>query len=197
MRWSSSASGLRTKGRIQLAETVLVIGIGGLGVHAVQLAKALGARVIAVDITEDRLAGATRYGADAVIDGSQEDVPARVRELTGGEGADVAVEIVRGEAVPGVIQHALAALAPGGRLVVMGYAYGRSLSVYTAALAYGQWRLLGTRASAKQDLADVIRLVESGVITPVVARTFPIEAAAGAFESLRRDPPLGRIVLRS
>lgn len=187
--------GLRAKAGIGLGDVVLVVGIGGLGIHAVQLSKALGARVIAVDIAGERLAGATAAGAAEVIDGGREDVAARVRELTGGLGADVAVEIVGGGAVPGVLQQCLSALGSGGRLLVMGYGYGQPLTVDTADLVNGQWRLLGTRASAKQDLADVVSLVESGVVRPVVARTFPMESAAAAFDSLRGDPPLGRIVL--
>lgn len=189
--------GLRAKGEIALGDVVLVIGIGGLGIHAVQLARALGARVIAVDISDERLQGASAHGAWEVVNGLREDVPGRVRELTGGLGADVAVEIVGGGAVPAVLQQCMAALGSGGRLVVMGYAYGQPLTVDTAELVYGQWRLLGTRASGKQDLADVVALVEAGTITPVVARTFPIQEAGEAFESLRNDPPLGRIVLIS
>ena len=189
--------GLRAKGRIALGEDVLVIGVGGLGIHAVQLAKALGARVLAADISDARLDGAIAHGAAAVINSAREDLASRVRELTNGTGADVVVEIVGGEAITGVLAQSFTCLASGGRLVVLGYAYGKPLTVDSAELVYGQWQVLGTRASTKQDLADVISLVEAGTIKPVVARTFPLAAAAEAFESLRTEPPLGRIVLTS
>ncbi|HBY95924.1 MAG TPA: zinc-binding dehydrogenase [Chloroflexi bacterium] len=189
--------GLKHKGRIQLGDTVVIVGVGGLGVHAVQLARALGGRVIAADVVDEKLEAARAYGADAVINSAREDLPTRVRELTGGEGAEVVTEFVAGSGLPAVLRQCLSCLRPGGRLVVAGYQYGHLLRVDTADLVYGQWELLGTRSSTKQDLVEVIRLVESGTVRPVVSTCYPIDEVATALDRLQRTPPLGRIVLIS
>ena len=145
---------LTQKARVQAGETVVIIGIGGLGIHAMQLARIMGARVIAADVVPDKLRGAEQFGPDVIVYSREEDLPQRVKELTGGLGADAAVAAV--------LPDSLACLKLGGRLVVMGYNYGIPLAVDTADLVYGQWSILGTRASSRQDVVDVVKLVEQG-----------------------------------
>lgn len=184
------------RARVRVGETVVVVGVGGLGIHAVQMARIIGARVIAADLAPEKLRAAERFGADLVNSGAEE-LAARVRALTGGLGADVVAECVGGDAVSSVLNESVACLRPGGRLVVVGYAYRQPLSVDTAELIYGQWSILGTRASTYQDVVDVVRLVESGHLKPVVSARFPLERANEAIAVLRESPPLGRIVLTS
>ena len=182
---------------MQAGETVVIIGVGGLGIHAMQLARIMGARVIAADVVPDKLRGAAEFGPDEIVNSREEDLPRRVRELTGGRGADVVVEGVGGAAVAAVLPESIGCLKLGGRLVVMGYNYGVPLAVDTAALIYGQWSILGTRASSLQDVVDVVRLVEQGRLKPVVTERFPLEQVEAALARLRESPPLGRIVLTS
>ena len=188
---------LTQKARVQAGETVVIIGIGGLGIHAMQLARIMGARVIAADVVLDKLRGAEQFGPDGIVNSREEDLPQRVKELTGGLGADVVVEGVGGAAVAAVLPDSLACLKLGGRLVVMGYNYGIPLAVDTADLVYGQWSILGTRASSLQDVVDVVKLVEQGRLKPVVSERFPLEQVEAALARLRESPPLGRIVLES
>ena len=188
---------LTQKARVQAGETVVIIGIGGLGIHAMQLARIMGARVIAADVVPDKLRGAEQFGPDGIVNSREEDLPQRVKELTGGLGADVVVEGVGGAAVAAVLPDSLACLKLGGRLVVMGYNYGIPLAVDTADLVYGQWSILGTRASSLQDVVDVVKLVEQGRLKPVVSERFPLEEVEAALARLRESPPLGRIVLES
>ena len=188
---------LTQKARVQAGETVVIIGIGGLGIHAMQLARIMGARVIAADVVLDKLRGAEQFGPDGIVNSREEDLPQRVKELTGGLGADVVVEGVGGAAVAAVLPDSLACLKLGGRLVVMGYNYGIPLAVDTADLVYGQWSILGTRASSLQDVVDVVKLVEQGRLKPVVSERFPLEQVEAALARLRENPPLGRIVLES
>ena len=96
-----------------------------------------------------------------------------------------------------VLPDSLACLRLGGRLVVMGYNYGIPLAVDTADLVYGQWSILGTRASTLQDVVEVVRLVERGQLKPVVSERYPLEEVEQALARLRENPPLGRIVLES
>ena len=79
--------------------------------------------------------------------------------------------------------------------MVMGYGYGLPVTMDSADLIYGQWSILGTRASTLQDVVNVVRLVEDGKLKPMVSDIFPLEQANEAMASLREHPPLGRIVL--
>lgn len=187
--------GLRSRARITAGDTVLLIGVGGLGVHSLQLIRELGGRLIAADVSPEKLELALSLGAEEAIDAAHEDVSARVRRLTDGQGADVVVEIVGGAAIPSVLATSFASLARGGRLLVLGYAYGQPLSVDTAALTYGQWEVHGSLSSTKKDLADVVDLVEQGRVKPVVAKTYPLAQVVEAMQELRQAPPVGRIVL--
>ena len=191
---------LTRKARVQAGETVVIIGVGGLGIHAMQLARIMGARVIAADVAPDKLRGAAEFGPDEIVNSREEDLPRRVRELTGGRGAAVVVEGVGGAAVAAVLPESIGCLKLGCRLVVMGYSYGVPLAVDTADLIYGQWSILGTRASSLQDVVDVVdvvRLVEPGRLKPVVTERFPLEQVEAALARLRESPPPGRIVLTS
>ena len=185
------------KARVKPGETVVVVGLGGLGIHALQMAQIMGARVIATDIAPGKLLAAQDFEPDALINSSEEDLPRRVKDLTGGLGADLVVECVGGDAVTGVLRDSIACLKLGGGLVVMGYAYGQPLEVDSADLIYGQWSILGTRASSLQDVVEVVRLVENHRLKPVVSQSFPLEEAMGALAALKENPPLGRIVLTS
>lgn len=188
---------LTARAQVQAGETVLIVGIGGLGIHAIQIAHLLGARVIAADIAWDKLSGAAEFGPAALINSRQQDLPEQVRELTDGWGADAVVETVGGNAVAAVLPESLASLRLGGRLAVLGYNYGIPLAVDTADLIYGQWSILGSRASTLQDVVDVARLVEQGRIKPFVSEQYPLQQAEQALARLRENPPLGRIVLTS
>ena len=188
---------LTARARVQAGETVLIVGIGGLGIHAIQVANLLGARVIAADIAPDKLNGAAEFAPAALVNSRQQDLPEQVRELTDGWGADVVVETVGGNAVAAVLPESIASLRLGGRLAVLGYNYGIPLAVDTADLIYGQWSILGSRASPLQDVVEVARLVEQGRIKPVVSEQYPLQQAEQALARLRENPPLGRIVLTS
>ena len=194
---ASTYHALVQRARVQIGETVVIVGVGGLGIHAVQIARIMGARVIAADVVADKLQAALDFGADEVINSREEDLPARVKAITGGQGADLVVECVGGSMLPDILRDSISCLRLGGRLLVVGYQYGQPLSVDSADLIYGQWSILGTRASALQDLVGVARLVESGKLKPVVSERFPLEQANDALTVLRESSPLGRIVLTS
>ena len=180
-----------------MGEPVVIVGVGGLGIHAVQIAHLMGARVIAVDVAPEKLEAAESFGADATINGREQDLPAQVKELTGGMGADLVVEAAGGDSVTKVLTESVSCLKLGGRLLVLGYTYGQPFSVDSADLIYGQCSILGTRASRLQDVVEVARLVEQDRIKPVVSATFPLGEANKALEVLQKSSPLGRIVLTS
>ncbi len=194
---STGYHALVRKAKVRVGETVLVVGVGGLGIHAVQIARIVGARVIATDIAPEKLRAAEEFGVSATIDSREQDLEASVRNLTGGVGADVVAVCVGGAAVSSVLSEAISCLTLGGRLLVIGYTYGQPLSVDTADLVYGQWSIIGTRSSTLQDDVEVARLVESGQLKPLVSRRIPLERANDALDLLRETSPLGRMVLTS
>jgi len=187
--------GIRTQGRLQMGETAVIVGIGGLGIHALQLAVAMGARVIAVDISEEKLEAARNFGAEATINSSEGDFVSEIRRLTDGEGADLIVEVVGGSQIPIVLEQSIQALRLCGRLLLLGYQYGQNFSLDPQKIVYDELEIIGARASVRQDLVDVIALVEKGRVKPVISECCPLEQANEAFVKLRRSASLGRIVL--
>ncbi len=194
---AASYHGLVRRARVTGGETVVIVGVGGLGIHAVQIARIMGARVIAVDVMEDKLKAAEELGAETILAGRDSAPAEQVKKMTGGRGADIVVESVGGEIVSAILKDSIACLKLNGRLVVLGYTYGQPLAVDTADLIYGQWSILGTRASTLQDVVEVVKLTESGRLKPVVTQRFPLEKANEALDALRTTSPLGRIVLTS
>jgi len=187
--------GIRTQARLQMGETAVILGIGGLGIHTIQLAVAMGARVIAVDISEEKLEAARSFGAEATINSSKSDFVSEIRRLTDGEGADLIVEIVSGSQLPTVLEKSIQALRLCGRLLLLGYQYGQHFSLDPQKIVYDELEIIGSRASIRQDLVDVIALVEKGRVKPVISECFPLEQANEAFVKLRSSASLGRIVL--
>ena len=179
------------RARVQLGETVVIIGVGGVGSSAVQIAKLSGARVVAVDRTAEKVERASDMGADAVINNAETDVPKSVQDLTAGLGADCVIDCVG-------LEQSLAAgidsLRPGGRLTVLGYTpelYG----VNGKRLAQNELEIIGTRCGRLQDLINAVRLVADGKIKSIVTDIYPLEEINEAMGALRAGKVLGRAVL--
>lgn len=183
---------IRQQAKAQVGDRLLIVGLGGLGIHAVQIAKAAGAEIIAADIRHEKLDLAREYGADHVLDPRQGDPLSTVLELTDGIGVDAVIENV-GSAES--IAWTLPATKNGGKLVIVGYSPGKPFPCDSMGMHYHEWEILGSRLSTKQDLAEVIDLVQRGLIKPLVTRQFPLEAINEALEELARDEILGRAVI--
>jgi propanol-preferring alcohol dehydrogenase len=182
--------------RVELGETAVVFGLGGLGIHALQILRHLGATVIGVDVREEKLAKARELGAHHTIDARRANPVEAARDLTGGLGADLALEIVGGEAVPPVIRQCIDVLRPGGRLVVLGYHYGQTVAIDPATLVYKWLQIFASHNHSVRDVADAASLVDDGRIQAVVSGTAPMREANEALAELRAGDPIGRIVLR-
>ncbi|MHB9113908.1 MAG: alcohol dehydrogenase catalytic domain-containing protein [Thermoleophilia bacterium] len=184
---------LKRQASVGVGDTVLVVGVGGIGIHAVQLAKAAGVRVIAADVDEGRLALAGELGADHLIDPrSVADPTAAVRDLTDGAGVDAVVDNV-GSAE--TVAWALPTMRKGGKLVIVGYTPGRPFTVDSMAMHYNEWEIIGSRLATKQELAGVVDLVGRGLVKPWVTRTFSLDEANLALDELARDAIVGRATL--
>jgi len=183
---------LTKRARLQPGERIIVIGAGGgVGVHAVQLARMMGAFVMAVDIGDEKLSLARELGAEIVFDASNSDFSSLAREWTNGEGADCVLELV-GTAT---FDSSLKSLARGGRMVIVGSHTGNTLAASPQAMIANEWEILGSRNVSKRELVEVVNLVAAGRIRPIVTGVFPLEEAEAIHQRLRRQEIIGRVVL--
>jgi succinate semialdehyde reductase (NADPH) len=183
--------------RLRLGETVAVVAVGGVGSNIVPLARAMGASVVvAVDRVEEKLAAASALGATHVVNAQTEDVAARVAEITGGHGVDVAFEVL---GRPETFELALSLLGDGGRAVMVGIApAGATGQIEITRLVRRKLQILGSYgARARTDMPALLRLVAQGVVRPgqVITRRYPLEATAEAYAALDRGEIVGRAVI--
>jgi propanol-preferring alcohol dehydrogenase len=184
---SATAFHALRKGRLAAGETVAVFGAGGLGMSAIQLARALGAlRIFAVDLDADRLALAERLGA-APVDARAVDPAVEIKRLNGGRGVDVALDFV---GVPATLRPAIASLAPFGRAVVVGLG-DQPVSIYPYQEIIGrEAEIIGCSDHLASEIPLLTELVRRGSLdlAPVVTDVIPLDAGAinAALDRLER-----------
>lgn len=183
---------VRTRGRVQPGETVLITGAsGGVGTQAVQLARHDGARVIAVTSSDAKAEVLYEFGADAVIVSPDLDFSRRARELTDGQGVDVALEIVGST----TFEQSLRSLGSGGRLVVVGNLQTLPVSVNPGLVIVKELEILGAYATTQAELREAIELIQSGVLRSAASEVLPLRDAWRAHERLEERGVTGRLVL--
>ena len=199
--YGTSHFALTHRGQLKSGETLLVLGAaGGVGLTAVEIGKQLGAHVIAAAGGPEKLAVAKEHGADELIDYRHESIRDRMRDLTGGLGADVVFDPVGGDA----FDQALRAVNWEARMLVIGFAAGRIQAVPANLILVKNIAVIGVvwGAQAARDpvlvsrnLAELLRWWQGGRLHPVVAKTFSLAEAGAAMRALlsRRYP--GKIVL--
>jgi L-galactonate 5-dehydrogenase len=166
------------RGQVSEADSVLVLGAGTIGMGAIVAAARKGATVIATDVEDDKLATARRFGAAHTINSAQEDTLARVLELTGGEGVNVAIEAI---GLPETFRLAVAAVAYAGRVVYIGYAK-HEVSYDTSQFVRKELDIRGSR-NALRVFPAVIGMFEKRErpFTELITRTYAMTDAAQAF----------------
>ena len=196
---------LRERARLETGESVLVLGAsGGVGQAAVQLAHAMGARVLAGILRPERAASVRAAGADAVIDLSAADLRdslrAQVHAVTEGRGVDIILDPLGGT----IFDAAVRALAWRGRLVVIGFATGAIPTIKTNYLLLKNIEISGLQisdyrmrrpAQVAACLAEIFSLYEQGKVKPAAATAFPLARAGEALAALRDRRIAGRAVL--
>lgn len=183
---------LRTRGRIQKGETVLITGAsGGVGMSAVQLARHDGARVIAVTSSEMKVQALKEAGADHVIVSRKLDFAAEARRLTDGEGVNVAIEIVGSS----TFEQSLKAMAVGGRVVIVGNLESGMVNINPGLVIVKELEILGAYATTREELDEALRLTQAGHVRPFVQEAVPLAEAARAHFRLENREVAGRLVL--
>ena len=199
--YPTSHAALVLRAALRAGETLLVhAAAGGVGYAAVQIGKALGARVIATAGGTDKLAVARRAGADEALDYRSDDWAEQVRALTGGRGADVIYDPVGGD----TFDQSLRCIAWNGRLLVIGFASGRIPEVRlnrvllkNVAIVGLHWTAYAEREPARiaETMAALFALHERGAVTPFIQRTYPLEELPAALAALGARETVGKLVI--
>ncbi len=183
---------LVTQGQLKAGQTVLVFGIGGgVSVAALQLAKAMGARVIVTSRHAHKLERAKNIGADLGIHTPNEDVAKSVMTFTGKRGVDLVIENV-GEAVWG---DAMKSLVRGGRLVTCGATSGDQPPADLRRIFIRQLQIIGSTLGNLQEFKDLLAFCEQHHIRPVIDRVFPMDQVHEALDVMSRAEQFGKIAL--
>ena len=187
----TSVHAVRRRAQVKADDVVVVLGLGGVGQSVIQIAKHAGARVFGIARRTQRMEVGAKFGADAVINSSTQDVGQVVNELTGGNGADIAIDNV---GTRETFLQALAAVHRGGRIVMIGET-DDTIPLSTFRLCVNELDIMGSRSGGREDTVEAIQLVERGVVTPFASDSFPLERINEAFEAIKQGKIMGRAVV--
>ena len=162
-----------------------------MGTYAIQIADQLGAQVIATGSTEAKRTFAKTMGADAVIDSTDPNWPALVRDLTQKRGVDLIIEHVGGE----VFEKCFQCLGRGGTIVTCGATAGREVRMNLWPFFVKQQRLIGSYGRNRADVETTMEWASVGKLKPVIHQTFPLERVADAFTALRSRAVMGKVIV--
>ncbi len=183
---------LVVNGKLKAGDAVLVLGSGGVSVFALQLAKAMGATVIATSSSDDKLSRFRQLGADHLINYRTEpEWGNRVIAITKGRGVDHVIEV----GGPGTLAQSIQAARIGGHIALIGVLTGLSGEVPTANLMRKQQRLRGLIVGSRQHQIEMIRGIEAIGVKPVIDKSFPLAEIAEAFRLQQAGGHFGKIVL--
>ncbi|MDH3532247.1 MAG: NADPH:quinone oxidoreductase family protein [Gammaproteobacteria bacterium] len=200
--YGTSYHALKQSANLQPGETVLVLGAaGGVGITAVEIAKVMGARVIAAASSDAKLDFAKSAGADELVNYSAVPLKETVKELTGGDGADVVYDPVGGD----LAEQAFRATAWHGRYLVIGFACGdiphfaANIALLKEASIIGVW--WGTWAARNpqlqmQNMREIAELVKKGKLTPRVTESYALGDFVAAFKAITERRARGKVILR-
>lgn len=201
MTYGTSMHALKQRANLQPGETLLVLGAsGGVGLAAVEIGKAMGAKVIAAASSEAKLEVAKAAGADVLINYSEGSLKDKLKEITGGQGVDVIYDPVGGD----LFEEAFRSIAWNGRMLVVGFASGTipslpaNLTLLKGASLIGVFWGSFAQRQPQDNAANFQQLFKwfaEGKIKPLVSQTFPLEKAADAINHLGQRKAVGKVVV--
>jgi propanol-preferring alcohol dehydrogenase len=173
-------------------DNVVIVGAGGLGLMAIQLAKAVtGARIIAMDLDDKKLEFAKREGADTTVNSKNEDPVKAIMELTDKMGADAVIDFVNASKT---VESDMQFLRRRARVVLVGL-FGGELKLSLVSMPTRAYKLIGSYTGTLSDLIELVSLARRGVIKPVVSNRFKLDQATDALTMLKDGKILGRAVI--
>lgn len=182
---------IRNRANIRPGSRVLILGTGGLGMNAIQIAKVFGAEVYATSRQQKKLELSLDIGADAVINTKEQDLKEEIKRLTHGEMCDVVIDNI---GIRDSVNQALSVVCAGGRVIVSGYNDPVFEADFQDVMKYEK-EIVGMRGMTRSDLSEVIALVEQGKIIPYVYKTIPFERINDGLDMLRTGAAKGRVVM--
>lgn len=199
--YGTSYYALKQRADLQPGETLLVLGAaGGVGLAAVELGKAMGARVIAAASSDEKLAIAKQAGADELINYSDGELKEKVKALTDGRGADVIYDPVGGD----LFDQCMRSVAWYGRVLVIGFAAGDIPKVPINLILLKSCQVVGVffgawsgrfQEEAAQNFREILELYEAGKIDPLIGAEYPLEDYAKALRDLSERRAIGKVVV--
>ena len=192
-----SCSALTAYGAVKNAnlkpdDNVVIVGAGGLGLMAIQLAKAVtGARIIAMDLDDKKLEFAKKEGADTTVNSKNEDPVKTIMELTDKMGADAVIDLVNASKT---VETDMQFLRRRARVVLVGL-FGGELKLSLVTMPTRAYKLIGSYTGTLSDMIELVSLARRGVIKPVVSNRFKLDQATDALTMLRDGKILGRGVI--
>jgi alcohol dehydrogenase, propanol-preferring len=180
------------KANAQPSETIVLVGAGGLGLMAVQLAKTItNARVVIVDVDDKKLSEAKRLGADETINSLSTDAVQGVKDITAGLGSEIVIDFVNNSKTA---QNTINMIRKRGRLIMVGL-FGGALELNLPLIPLRAFTLTGAYTGKFADLVDLVALARSGKIQSVVSRKYKLDQANEALDELKGGKIIGRAVL--
>jgi len=173
-------------------DNVVIVGAGGLGLMAIQLAKAVtGSKIIAMDLDDEKLRAAKKNGADNTINSKKEDPVKAVMELTDKIGADAVIDFVNASKT---VETDMQFLRRRAKLVLVGL-FGGELKLNLVSMPTRAYRLIGSYTGTLNDMIELVSLARRGVIKPLVSNRFKLNQATEALKMLKEGKILGRGVI--
>jgi NADPH2:quinone reductase len=201
LTYGTSWHAIKDRAALEAGQTMLVLGAaGGVGLAAIEIGKALGARVIAAASSPEKLGVCSEHGADATIDYGREDLRERIKALTDGKGPDVIYDPVGGP----YAEPAFRSIGWRGRYLVVGFASGEiprlplNLALLKGAAIVGVFwgdYIAREPASFARDLGDLFAMVDQGRLKPHISRRYPLAEGAQALDDMMNRRVIGKVVV--
>lgn len=177
--------------RLALNDSAVVIGAGGVGQILIQILRAWGVKVIVISRSKEKLEIAQELGAHLVIQVGEKDIAKQIKTFTGGDGAKCVFDCVGSSKT---MEESAGYVMRGGQIIVIGEE-PEFPEISTIQIAQRELEIIGTRNGTKQDTIDALNLISAGIITPPIARTFPLEQINEALTFMRSGKAHARIVI--
>ena len=183
---------IKSLGKLSSGQKVLIIGTGGLGLHAVQIVRLLGSEAAAADIRDPALKKATELGASLTVNTSKEDLKKAVDEWTSGQGVDLVIDGVGNDKT---FNSGVSALKRGGTLVLMGYDPVNPVKLSPLMMHYTERKIIGSRLGTKKELSELINILDQDRINILIDTILPVKDVNRIYQENLIDSAYGRILL--